>query len=124
MEFDKLSLDLPMAQGNSNDNLLNDDLLRDEAGTDQYSASSPNGHQFSNVESIPFPNEDQFCCDYISADTYRNRGPVLQFINQNCADAATIIGGARLPETDIQLLPAYLVRNRQLIKNTRSGNYT
>jgi hypothetical protein len=119
MEFDKLSLDLPMAQGNSND-----DLLRDEAGTDQYSASSPNGHQFSNVESIPFPNEDQFCCDYISADTYRNRGPVLQFINQNCADAATIIGGARLPETDIQLLPAYLVRNRQLIKNTRSGNYT
>lgn len=117
MDFDKLSLDSPMAQGNGDDDILNaDDLLRDEAPTDGPATPPTDSRQASNIESFVFLPEEDWCCDYVSSEIYRNRGPVLQFINQNCADAATIIGGVRLPSMDVRLIPAYLARNRQLVK--------
>ena len=117
MDFDKLSLDSPMAQGQGDEEVLNaDDLLRDETPAHGPMTPPLDDRQVNNIESFVFLPEEDWQCDYVSSEIYRNRGPLLQFINQNCADAATIIGGARLPSMDVRLIPAYLARNRQLVK--------
>ncbi len=120
MEFDKLSLGSPMAEGHPEeqdlvdvDNLLHDDT---SAKPTNPVASSSASRQALTLEPFIFPAEDSYCCEYVSSDTYNNRGAILQFINQNCADAATIIGGVRIPVGDPLMLPAYLARNRQLVK--------
>ena len=116
MEFDKLSIGSPMAQGHLEDDLLNADELLKEDAPAEVQRPKPDGRQAETAEMLSPISEGEYCCDYISADIYQHRGVLLQFINQNCADAATIIGGVRLPISDIRLIPAYLARNRQLVK--------
>lgn len=117
MEFSKLSLGSPMAQNitEEDDDLLNesgDDLEVDQDATREQLDS----RQGAPVEQFAFLPEEAFACDYVPKGIYHNQGPILQFINQNCADAATVIGGVRLPPMDVRTLPAYLSRNKQLVR--------
>lgn len=117
MEFDKLSLGSPMAQGHNEEDLIDaEDLLREDSAKPTEEVPRPAGRQALTLEPFNFPAEEAYQCDYVTSDVYGNRGAILQFINQNCADAATIIGGVRIPVGDPLLLPAYLTRNRQLVK--------
>lgn len=45
-----------------------------------------------------------------------NDGIVIQFINNNSVDAATIIGGVRLEERDIRKIPAYLFKYEDIFR--------
>ena len=123
MNFDKLSLDSPMVQANQEDDFFDeegindDDLLReDDPVADNIPRAQPEGRQAPTVDSFSPPLEKDFVCEYISADAYKVRGTILQFLNQNCADAASVIGCVRIPITDAPLLPAYLARNRNLVR--------
>ena len=46
--------------------------------------------------------------DYQDPSLKTNRGIVVQFVNTNCIDAASIIGAVRLPVQEITFLPEYL----------------
>ena len=122
MDLGKLSLESPMHQSNDDDlfdeaGLNDDDLLREDIPpVDVVPRAQPEGRHAPTVESFSFPNESDFVCDYVDADAYKSRGTLLQFINQNCADAASVIGCVRIPVSEAPLLPAYLARNRQLIR--------
>lgn len=123
MEFEKLSLDSPMAQANHEDDIFNDDDIQDEDLLREDNPvpavvghAQPEGHQAPHPESFAIPAEETYVCEYISSDTYKSHGTLLQFVNQNCADAASIIGAVRIPVNESHLLPAYLARHRQLVK--------
>jgi len=55
-------------------------------------------------------------CAYVDASLYQQTGVVLQFVNSNQPDSATIIGGMRLKIKEIRKVPAYLAKYRQRIK--------
>lgn len=122
MDFDKLRLDSPMVQANQEDDLFNeadlndDDLLREDAPPMDVPRAQPEGHHAPTEETFIPPSESDFVCDYVGADAYKSRGTLLQFVNQNCADAASVIGCVRIPVSNATLLPAYLARNRQLVR--------
>jgi hypothetical protein len=123
MDFNKLSLDSPMVQSNQDEDIFDengindDDLLReDEPAVDDVPRAQPEGQQAPMVDSFSPPSEQDFVCEYISADAYKTHGAILQFLNQNCADAASVIGCVRIPVADAPLLPAYLARNRNLVR--------
>ena len=122
MDIGKLSLESPMHQSNDEDlfddvGLNDDDLLRDDPPpADVVPRAQPEGRHAPTVESFIFPCESDFVCEYVDADAYKSRGTLLQFLNQNCADAASVIGCVRIPVSEAPLLPAYLARNRQLIR--------
>ena len=121
MNFDKLSLDSPMVNQEGDffdeEGINDDDLLReDDSLADNAPRAQPEGRQAPTVDSFSPPPEKDFVCEYISADAYKVKGTILQFLNQNCADAASVIGCVRIPITDAPLLPAYLARNRNLVR--------
>lgn len=60
--------------------------------------------------------EKDLVCEMICRTHFRSQGVLVQFINSNCPDSASVIGGMQLPVTDIFRLPAYVCRHRQLIK--------
>ena len=56
-------------------------------------------------------------CEYICSTMYKYTGVILQFVNNASVGSATVIGGIRLKVTDITEVPAYLARNKVLVKN-------
>jgi len=60
--------------------------------------------------------EGGLLCEAIDSSLYRNRGVILQFINHNHPDSATVIGGIRLKVEDIKKVPAYLHKYKQRVK--------
>ena len=113
-----------MAQANPEDDLFHDngipdeDLLRDDAPLPEAAAAraQPEGCREPQPQPFLFPKPEDYVCSYISDDVYKSRGTLLQFINQNCADAANVIGGVRIPVSDACVLPAYLDRYRAIVK--------
>jgi hypothetical protein len=124
MDFNKLSLGSPMAQANPNDDLFDESgipddelLLEDNPLPDAAVArAQPDGCRMPQPQPFSFPKPEDYVCSYISDDVYKSRGTLLQFINQNCADAANVIGGVRIPVADACVLPAYLDRYRAIVK--------
>jgi hypothetical protein len=60
--------------------------------------------------------EEDLQCEYLHKTMLKGTGPVVNLLNNNCTDAATIIGGLRLPAMDIRKVPGYLSRNEAIIK--------
>ena len=54
------------------------------------------------------------CCS-LDGSFFSQKGVILQFVNNNCAGATSLIGGLRLALTDIRKIPAYLDRNSNRI---------
>ena len=52
----------------------------------------------------------------------KGTGAVVNLLNNNCMDSATIIGVLRLPPMDIRKVTGYLSRNEAIIKNMPSNN--
>lgn len=48
---------------------------------------------------------------------FHKRGVILQFVNNNCPGATSLIGGLRLGLTDIRKIPAYLEKNTNRLKH-------
>jgi hypothetical protein len=111
MEFDKLSLGSPMACANQEEDLANAENLLQETDGNQGEPHAP----LENHDTFYIPQDEEYVCQYVTDDAYKNKGTLVQFLNQNCSDAATIIGGVRIPISEAPLLPAYLCRHRQLL---------
>jgi hypothetical protein len=56
-------------------------------------------------------------CAFIEESLFVKKGVILQFINNNCTGATSLIGGIRLTLDDIKKVPAYLDRNASRIKH-------
>jgi hypothetical protein len=56
-------------------------------------------------------------CAFAEESFFHNKGVILQFINNNCTGATSLIGGIRLHLDDIRKIPAYLDRNASRIKH-------
>ena len=61
-------------------------------------------------------SNDEVLCDFVHPSLYEKKGIVVQFINQNCSDAATVIGGVRIGLRDVRRLPAYLAKHGAKVK--------
>lgn len=55
-------------------------------------------------------------CQYVEKTMIQQTGTLLQFINLNSTGSTTMIGGTRIGVTDIRKVPAYLARNKALIR--------
>ena len=55
-------------------------------------------------------------CQYIDKELIKQTGTFLQFINLNSTGSTTMIGGTRIAVSDIRKVPAYLARNKALIR--------
>jgi hypothetical protein len=60
--------------------------------------------------------KSEVVCDFISEDMVRQTGTILQFVNLNATGMATMIGGTRIALADIRKVPAYLARNKEIIR--------
>ena len=58
----------------------------------------------------------EIVCDFISEDMLKQTGTILQFVNLNATGMATMIGGTRIALADIRKVPAYLARNKEIIR--------
>ncbi len=56
-------------------------------------------------------------CSFIDESFFTKKGIVLQFINNNCAGATSLIGGLRLALDDLRKIPAYLEKNTSRLKH-------
>ena len=56
------------------------------------------------------------CC-FLDESFFTKKGVVLQFINNNCPGATSLIGGLRLGLEDIRKAPAYLEKNSDRLKH-------
>jgi len=54
--------------------------------------------------------------DIVDTSLLDNDGILIQFINTNCLDAASVIGAIRLPVRELVLFPAYLTEHKAKIK--------
>ena len=59
---------------------------------------------------------EELICEFVHPTMVRNPGILVNFINHNCPDSATIIGGIRLKTTDIAHLPALIAKHNQTVK--------
>ena len=74
--------------------------------------------QPDSTTAVPYvhPTTDEMKCEFIDDTFFTNEGVIIQFINGNCAGSTSVIGGMRLPVTDIKRVPAYLSRHKLTIK--------
>lgn len=56
-------------------------------------------------------------CSFTERSMFEKKGVILQFINNNCTGATSLIGGIRLALEDIRKVPAYLDRHANRIKH-------
>ena len=56
-------------------------------------------------------------CAFLDESFFHKKGAVLQFVNNNCPGATSLIGGLRLGLEDIRKVPAYLEKNSDRIKH-------
>ena len=67
------------------------------------------------VRLLELERKELECC-FLDGSFFTQKGVILQFINNNCAGATSLIGGLRLALTDIRKVPAYLDRHSNRIK--------
>ena len=60
--------------------------------------------------------EEDIKSDLVDDSFHRKKGMFVQFLNQACPGAPLVIGGIRINCSDIRRAPAYLSRNKRLIK--------
>ena len=60
--------------------------------------------------------EEEMHSDMVDDSFHRKKGMFIQFINTGCPGTPPVFGGIRINCTDIRRAPAYLSRNRRLIK--------
>jgi hypothetical protein len=58
----------------------------------------------------------EIICQYVAPELIQHRGTILQFINMNSTGSTTMIGATRISVSDIRKVPAYLSRNKALIR--------
>ena len=68
------------------------------------------------VRLLELERQEIECCS-LDGSFFTQKGVILQFINNNCAGATSLIGGLRLALTDIRKIPAYLDKNSGRIKH-------
>jgi hypothetical protein len=56
--------------------------------------------------------EEDLQWEYLHRTMLKGTGTVVNLLNNNCMDSATIIGGLRLPPKDIRKVPGYLSKTR------------
>ncbi len=56
-------------------------------------------------------------CSFVDETFFNKKGVILQFINNNCAGATSLIGGLRLALDDLRKIPAYLEKNTNRLKH-------
>lgn len=59
---------------------------------------------------------DELVCEFIHTSMVTKQGVMINFINHNCPDSATVIGGIRLRSDEIARIPAIIARHFQSIK--------
>ena len=62
------------------------------------------------------PTYEEMRCEFVEDTFFSKEGPIVQFINGNCAGSTSLIGGMRLASMDIKMVPAYLSRNKLQLK--------
>ena len=62
------------------------------------------------------PTYEEMKCEFVDDTFFSKEGPIVQFINGNCAGSTSLIGGMRLASMDIKMVPAYLSRNKLQLK--------
>ena len=72
----------------------------------------------------PLQAGEDVVCPMIHPSFVNGKGIILQFINNNCQDAASVIGGVRLNFAEIHKLPAYLTRHHARVKQHAISNLT
>ena len=60
--------------------------------------------------------EEEISSDLVDRSIMQKQGIIIQILNNSCAGSSTVIGGIRINLTDVRKIPAYLSRNRRLIK--------
>ena len=72
------------------------------------------------AKAVPVANlalsEEEVKSDLVDDSFHKKRGMFIQFLNQGCPGTPMVIGGIRINCSDIRKAPAYLSRNRRLIK--------
>jgi len=61
-------------------------------------------------------NENELVNEMVDSSHFKCQGVLMQFINNNAPDSATIIGGLRIAINDVRRLPGYICKYRQRIK--------
>ncbi len=59
---------------------------------------------------------EELTCDFIHTSMVTKTGVMINFINHNCPDSATVIGGIRLRSDEIARIPAIIARHFTSIK--------
>ena len=65
---------------------------------------------------------EEVACSLVNTSFIRNKGVILQFVNNNCTDSASVIGGLRLGFSDVEKLPAYLIKHQDKVKQHAIAN--
>ena len=67
-------------------------------------------------DTMDYIPEEELLCDFVHPTMFKKQGVMINFINHNCPDSATIIGGIRMKTTEIIRVPALLARHYTSLK--------
>jgi hypothetical protein len=110
--------------------LASDNLPRgaDTVPLEVAPSATPSNHYDMNPSAFATEGKDynirldsEMICDYISPTIVEEKGVLVQFSNQNCPGAASVIGGLRLGISDIRRIPEYLARHKTWFR-AQAGN--
>jgi hypothetical protein len=87
--------------------------LRDNDVTMEKGLSYPEGAP--QVQGLKL-DEKELLCEYVHDTILSKDGAILQFVNHNGTDAATVIGGLRLQLEDCRKIPAYLAKYKAQVR--------
>ena len=65
---------------------------------------------------LAFIPDDELVCEFVHPTLIKNHGIMINFVNHNCPDAATIIGGIRMRSDEIVRIPMLMSRHQTSIK--------
>ena len=87
-------------------------------GSPPRARSPPSDESMEKI--VPVANlalsEEETKSDLVDDSFFKKKGIILQFLNQGCPGTPMVIGGIRINCTDIRRAPAYLSRNKRLVK--------
>jgi hypothetical protein len=78
-----------------------------------YQEMRPGTHPLSHYGDL---HQSDFVSDYFDPSVFTNDGVMFNFINLNCANAATIIGSSRSTEKNYLKIIGYITQYEQMIK--------
>ena len=91
-----------------------------EGSQDQARSQSPTMMEEAMATIQPLANliltDEEISSDLVDASILRKNGMIIQVINTSCSGSSSVIGGIRIGLQDVRKAPAYLSRNRRLIK--------